>query len=65
MKMFYMAGLRRRASQPVDMETMAAWRRDPLSHPALRHMDERELADLPLARLRFAAQTCEETPGAC
>lgn len=65
MKMSYMAGLRRRASQPVDMETMAAWRRDPLSHPALRDMDERELADLPLGRPRFAAQSCEEKPCAC
>lgn len=25
-----------------------AWRRDPLAHPALQAMSERELADLPL-----------------
>lgn len=25
----------------------AAWLRDPLSHPAIEHMSQRELADLP------------------
>jgi hypothetical protein len=28
----------------------SAWHADPLSHPQLAAMDERELADLPLAR---------------
>lgn len=28
---------------------------DPLSHPAIRRMSPRELADLPLAGVRFAA----------
>jgi len=27
-----------------------AWRRDPLSHPALRAMSQRELGDLPFSR---------------
>lgn len=30
---------------------------DPLSHPAIRRMSPRELADLPLAEVRFAAKT--------
>lgn len=33
--------------QPQDDEEI--WRRDPLAHPALQAMSERELADLPLA----------------
>jgi len=28
----------------------ARWRRDPLSHPAIRNMTERERADLPFDR---------------
>lgn len=32
------------------------WRRDPLSHPALRVMTERELADLPMEPLFFLAE---------
>jgi hypothetical protein len=31
----------------------ARWRRDPLSHPALKHMSARDLADLPLDRALF------------
>jgi hypothetical protein len=31
----------------------SAWRRDPLSHPALSDMSPRELADLPLERSLF------------
>jgi len=55
MKMVFISALRRKVSGPVDAETMATWRRDPLSHPALSGMDERELADLPLRQPRFAA----------
>ncbi len=57
--MFYIPRLRRKASRPIDAETMAVWRGDPLSHPALSAMNERELADLPLGRPRFAALHCE------
>lgn len=32
------------------------WRRDPLSHPALRAMTERELADLPMEPCCFLAE---------
>ncbi|WP_274426539.1 hypothetical protein [Chelativorans sp. YIM 93263] len=28
------------------------WRRDPLAHPAIKAMDERERADLPFSALR-------------
>ncbi|CAN7265111.1 hypothetical protein [Aminobacter sp. LjRoot7] len=34
----------------VDSERFLAWLRDPLSHPDIARMDERELADLPLGR---------------
>lgn len=44
-------GLRRRFRAPgLKHETAArqsGWRRDPLSHPALQAMSERDLADLP------------------
>lgn len=33
-----------------------AWRLDPLSHPALSDMTERELADLPMEPLCFLAE---------
>jgi hypothetical protein len=33
-----------------DLERRAEWLRDPLAHPALDAMSERELADLPFAR---------------
>lgn len=65
MKMIYIHKLLRALFPSIDREAAAAWRRDPLSHPALRDMDERELADLPLGRPRFAAQSCEEKPCAC
>ena len=34
----------------------AGWRRDPLSHPALRGMSVRELDDLPLDRTLFGCE---------
>lgn len=34
----------------IDSERFLAWLRDPLSHPDIACMDERELADLPLGR---------------
>lgn len=55
MKMIFIPSLRWRAARQVDAETMAAWRRDPMSHPVLRSMDERELADLPFGQARFTA----------
>jgi hypothetical protein len=37
-------------------EGPAAWRHDPLAHPVIRTMSEREIADLPLrARLPLPA----------
>jgi hypothetical protein len=34
----------------IDQDTRLRWLRDPLSHPALEAMSERELADLPFRR---------------
>jgi uncharacterized protein YjiS (DUF1127 family) len=34
----------------ADWERRAEWLRDPLAHPALDAMSERELADLPFTR---------------
>jgi hypothetical protein len=34
----------------VDLEEKAQWIRDPLAHPDLEAMSERELADLPFSR---------------
>jgi hypothetical protein len=36
----------------ADPERKAQWLRDPLAHPDLEAMSERELADLPFARRR-------------
>lgn len=33
-----------------DVERRSAWLRDPLSHPAIEQMSQRELADLPFRR---------------
>ena len=33
---------------PVEADHKARWQRDPLAHPALETMSERELADLPI-----------------
>ena len=38
----------------------AEWINDPLSHPAIRRMGEKELADLPFAT-RFARNRCEDS----
>ena len=46
---FILSQLRRRETQPV-AEMCLAWVCDPLSHPALQTMSERELADLPFRR---------------
>ncbi len=35
-------------------ESRLRWLRDPLAHPALEAMSERELADLPFGRARHA-----------
>lgn len=59
MKMLYILKLFGAASPRTDQEAAAAWRCDPLSHPALRNMSERELADLPLGRPWFAARSRE------
>lgn len=39
-----------RATEPnkAETETQIRWSRDPLSHPALATMSQRELADLPI-----------------
>jgi len=58
MKMLYIPGLHRQLYGPTDPETIAAWRRDPLLHPALDAMSERELADLPFARPVATARPC-------
>ena len=55
-------------SENRKQDTPLAWARDPLQHPDLERMDERELGDLPFpgwpwrARPNAAATTCR--PGA-
>ncbi|MDF0599971.1 hypothetical protein P1J78_04435 [Psychromarinibacter sp. C21-152] len=39
----------RRAAPPRPPDPELQWRRDPLSHPDIQAMSERELADLPFA----------------
>lgn len=41
---------RQHDSSGIDSERFLAWLRDPLSHPDIARMDERELGDLPLGR---------------
>jgi hypothetical protein len=41
------AAFRRARARPADGRHEAAWRRDPLSHPALQRMTQRQLGDLP------------------
>jgi hypothetical protein len=50
-------------SEPTDAER-AAWLRDPLSHPAIEAMAERELADLPFDRRSFGP-VANPRDGAC
>jgi len=40
-------GARRAARSPLAAAREAAWRRDPLAHPVLQQMSQRELGDLP------------------
>ena len=40
-----------------ELQRRAAWMRDPLSHPDIDAMSERELADLPFGRFK-AAERC-------
>lgn len=35
------------------------WIRDPLSHPAIEAMDERQLADLPFGVFQAGRESCE------
>jgi hypothetical protein len=41
------APFRQARGQPAAPRQEAGWRRDPLSHPALARMTQRELGDLP------------------
>jgi len=42
----------------VDVQRQAEWMRDPLSHPDIDAMSERELADLPFGRVKTAECCC-------
>lgn len=50
--------LRAPSREPVPEEKLR-WMCDPLSHPALEAMSERELADLPLRGRYRGARDCE------
>ncbi len=55
-------GLSGAATDQVDPEQRARWLRDPLAHPDIDVMSERELADLPFARgFRGAARPINQT----
>ncbi len=41
------------------------WARDPLSHPALETMSQRELGDLPFRRGHPGLRDCEPASGMC
>ena len=41
-----------------DVERQAEWMRDPLSHPDIDAMSERELADLPFGRVKTTECCC-------
>ena len=45
-------------SNDNDVERHAAWMRDPLSHPDIDAMSERELADLPFGRAKTSECCC-------
>jgi len=47
LKYFYMKIRRFWKTQTVRKDTGCAWDADPLRHPALQRMSQRELADLP------------------
>lgn len=46
--------VRRRAKTALAAAREAVWRRDPLSHPVLQQMSQRELGDLPFDPRRVA-----------
>ena len=48
-------GLSTAADRPEDRQLRLEWFRDPLAHPDLHAMSERELADLPFSRGSRAA----------
>jgi len=52
MKYFFSRLRRISRPQPVicGQEMVSQWVRDPLSHPTLANMDQRQLADLPFRR---------------
>lgn len=54
-------GLAGTAGEQVDPEQRARWVSDPLAHPDLDAMSERELADLPFARGFRGAATRQVT----
>jgi hypothetical protein len=41
-----------------EVERQAEWMRDPLSHPDIDAMSERQLADLPFGRTRIVERCC-------
>jgi len=41
-------------------DVINGWKNDPLSHPAIREMSMRELADLPVSALRPNQETCQK-----
>ena len=45
-------------SSDDDVERRAEWMRDPLSHPDIDAMSERELADLPFGRAKTTERCC-------
>ena len=40
----------------LGLTDQGSWRRDPLSHPAIRHMSLREIADLPFDPSKIASE---------
>ncbi len=51
---------RRRRPEPISDEER--WAADPLSHPVLKAMSARELADIPFPRIRADAQRAARCP---
>lgn len=45
----FLLTIARALAAPSSLSDAERWRADPLSHPALRAMDQRELADLPIS----------------
>lgn len=66
MKIFSLLDLHRPVSlrlEDVIPAEDAGWSRDPLSHPAIEHMSQRELADLPfrMTAMPTPLETCCST----